>query len=161
MNQEIRIRTIESTEELDQNTLYGLIYLTNHLPESSGLRGGSHTEIQDTLENFVDNESRRAALIIAEREPLGRAVGYIATQIDPEGHGMAEVKQLAVVPENDDAKEVGNLLIEQAETWGEQHEARVTVPSDIEFTGKLVGKQVLEVIASKYTIATHPAIYLG
>ena len=161
MNKEIHIRTIEATDDLDQNTLYGLIYLTKHLPQSSSLHGSSHTEIQASLEAFVDDDTHTAALMIAEREPLGRAVGYIAAQIEPQTSNLAEITQLAVVPETDNAKDIGNLLMQQAVTWGEQHEAHVAVPKDIEFTGKLVGKQVLEVVTGQHSIAVHPAIYLG
>lgn len=160
MTAEINIRTIEAPEELDHSTLHDLIYLTNHLPDTSDMHGSSHTDIQSALETFIGDDSHEAALIIANQDPFGRAVGYVATQIDP-SHDTAEITQLAVAPQTAGAREIGNLLIQQVETWGEQHDVDVVVPRDVEFTGRVVGKQVLEVVSGRDRTPADPANYLG
>lgn len=161
MTQELHIRTIEVPDDIDINTMYGLISLTNHLPKESDLNGGTHDDIRSTLEGFVGNESNPAALLIAEQLPLGRAVGYVATQIDTESPDVAEITQLVVAPSTDQAREVGTLLIQEAELWGSEHDVRVVIPRTIEFAGRVVGKEVVSIGESSGRSSSHPSNFLG
>ena len=161
MSHELNIRTIEVPDDFDTSTAYDLIYLTNHLPEQSELNGANYGTIKSTFEEFVGDESNPAAIMIAEQKPSGRAVGYVATHIGNEGQRVAEITQLAVAPQTKGAREIGTLLIKEVESWGEQHEVGVSIPRTIEFTGKVVGREVVEVIPGSRNASAHPSNFLG
>lgn len=138
------VKTIESLEELDRPTLHDLFYLTRYLPDSSGLQGSAHSDIEAQFKEFMTDETAPAALLIAEQGPLGRAVGFAGVHIEEdETAKIAELTQLALVPEGKEAKDIGKLLLDEVAVWGAEHEAQRFSAEHVEFTGRVVGREIL------------------
>lgn len=138
------VKTIESREDLDRPTLHDLFYLTRYLPDSSDLQGSAHSYIEAQLKEFMADETAPAALLIAEQGPLGRAVGFAGVHIETdETAKVAELTQLALVPDGKEAKDIGKLLLDEVVVWGAEHDAARLSAEHVEFTGKVVGSEIL------------------
>lgn len=136
------IKTIERADQLDQGTLQALYYLTLQLPSTSKLHGSPHTQIDDFFQDYLSESTSPAAVMIAERPPLGRPMAFMGIRLD---EGSADVTQLAVVPEAPDGLELANLLVERGVEWGSEHNAQKTTTEHAEFIGTAIGHHVLKI----------------